>query len=89
LPHLFCYKLQQKGCSVSRFDHSAVRVAAIGALLIGLGLTLSACGRKGPLDPPPAALTGPQPSSLQTDTQGRDIAPPGEKKRLPIDILLD
>jgi len=74
---------------VSRFDHSAVRVAALGALLIGLGLTLSACGRKGPLDPPPASLSGPEPSALQTDTQGRDIAPPGQKKRLPIDVLLD
>lgn len=74
---------------MSRFDRPVVRVAAIGALLIGLGLTLSACGRKGPLDPPPASLGGPQPSALETDTQGRDIAPPGQKKRLPIDVLLD
>jgi predicted small lipoprotein YifL len=75
---------------VGRFDRSAVRFAAICALLMGLGLTLSACGRKGPLDPPPASLAGPaQPSTLGTDERGRDIAPPGEKKRLPIDVLLD
>ena len=75
---------------MGRFDRSAVRFAAICALLVGLGLTLSACGRKGPLDPPPASLGGPQqPGALETDARGRDIAPPGEKKRLPIDVLLD
>jgi predicted small lipoprotein YifL len=74
---------------VGRFDRSAVRFAAICALLMGLGLTLSACGRKGPLDPPPASYSGPQPSTLETDPRGRDLAPPGEKKRLPIDVLLD
>ena len=50
---------------------------------------LSACGRKGPLDPPPASLAGPQPSAIETDAEGRPIAPTGEKKRLPIDFLLD
>jgi predicted small lipoprotein YifL len=75
---------------VSRFDRPVLRVAAVGALLFALGLTLSACGRKGPLDPPPASLAGPQqPAALETDAQGRDIAPPGQKKRLPIDWLLD
>ena len=72
---------------MSRFDR-LLRVAAI-ALLLGAGLTLSACGRKGPLDPPAASLAGPQPAALETDAQGRDIAPPGQKKRLPIDWLLD
>ena len=75
---------------MSRFDRPVLRVAAVGALLFALGLTLSACGRKGPLDPPPASLAGPQqPAALETDAQGRDIAPPGQKKRLPIDVLLD
>jgi len=75
---------------VSRFDRPVLRVAAVGALLFALGLTLSACGRKGPLDPPPASLAGPQqPAALEIDAQGRDIAPPGQKKRLPIDWLLD
>ena len=74
---------------MSRFDRPVLRVAAATALLVVLGLTLSACGRKGPLDPPPASLSGPQPSALQTDQQGREVAPPGANRRLPIDVLLD
>jgi predicted small lipoprotein YifL len=73
---------------VSRFDRPVLRVAA-AALLLGAGLALSACGRKGPLDAPPASLAGPQPAALDTDARGHDIAPPGQKKRLPIDWLLD
>ena len=38
---------------------TAVRLATIAALIAALGL--AACGRKGPLDPPPAALAGPPP----------------------------
>ena len=74
---------------MSRFDRPVLRVAALGALLLALGLTLAACGRKGPLDPPPASLAGPQQSAIETDADGRPLAPPGEKKRLPIDFLLD
>jgi predicted small lipoprotein YifL len=74
---------------VSRFDRPVLRVAALGALLLALGLTLAACGRKGPLDPPPASLAGPPQSAIETDAEGRPIAPPGQKKRLPIDVLLD
>jgi predicted small lipoprotein YifL len=74
---------------VSRLDRPVLRVAALGVLLLGVGLILSACGRKGGLDAPPASVGQPQPSALETDAQGRDIAPPGAKKRLPIDWLLD
>ncbi len=73
---------------MSRFNRPFARTAAVVALL-ALGLALSACGRKGPLDPPPAALADPQPSSLDVDAEGRPIAPTGQKKRLPIDWLLD
>ena len=74
---------------MSRSDRPILRAAALGALLV-LGLTLSACGRKGPLDPPPASLADQQqPSALGTDTDGRMLAPAGQKKRLPIDWLLD
>ena len=65
---------------------AVLRVAVLAALLAP---GLSACGRKGPLDPPPASLAGQQPSTLEIDAEGRPIAPPGEKKRLPIDWLLD
>lgn len=72
-----------------RAAHPVLRVGAIGALLFALGLTLSACGRKGPLDPPPASSVVEQPSQLETDSQGKDIAPPGQKKRIFIDKILD
>ena len=70
---------------MSSFERS-IRVAAISAL--ALGLTLSACGRRGPLESPPGVVTTSQ-GLVELDPQGRPIAPPGEKKRLPIDWLLD
>ncbi len=70
-------------------DRSALRIAATAALALSLAASLSACGRKGPLDPPPASYAQPQPDQLGTDQEGRQLAPPGEKKRLPIDWLLD
>jgi predicted small lipoprotein YifL len=89
LPHLFCYMFRLRSVPVSLTDSPVLRLVAVSALLLGLGLALSGCGRKGPLDAPPASLAGPQPSALGTDAQGRDIAPPGQKRRLPIDVLLD
>ena len=71
-------------CSVQ----SAVRLGVTGALVLALGLGLSACGRKGPLDAPPGYVNTPQ-GVIELDREGRPLAPPGEKKRLPIDFLLD
>jgi len=65
-----------------------MRVLAVSALALALGLTLSACGRRGPLEAPPGIVNTPQ-GPVELDAQGRPIAPPGEKKRLPIDWLLD
>ena len=70
-------------------DRPVLRIAATAALVLALAATLSACGRKGPLDPPPASYVQPQPNQLEADPEGRTLAPPGEKKRLPIDWLLD
>ena len=70
-------------------DRSVLRIAATAALALGLAASLSACGRKGPLDPPSASYAQPQPEQLGIDPEGRPIAPPGEKKRLPIDWILD
>ena len=41
----------------SRLHFRFARLPMLGALAAALGLT--GCGRKGPLDPPPAALTQP------------------------------
>ena len=73
---------------MGRFDRSVLRVA-VTMLAVALSLGLSACGRKGPLDPPPASLAAPQPADVQRDSQGRELAPPGPNRRLPIDVLLD
>ena len=78
-----------KGCFVLGSRWPALRVTAIAVLGFVLAAGLSACGRKGPLDAPPAAIASPQPSSLETDAEGKPIAPAGQKKRIPIDWLLD
>ena len=70
-----------------------LRLALIGVLVASLGL--AACGRKGPLDPPPgASLAGDQraerrygPPVLGPD--GKPLAPAGPNKRIPLDVLLN
>jgi predicted small lipoprotein YifL len=60
--------------------------------VLAAAFALSACGRKGPLDPPPSAsLAGQEPAStgLVMDSEGRPIAPAGPKKRIPLDVLLN
>jgi predicted small lipoprotein YifL len=75
---------------VTRSDRPILRAAILGGLAVALGLTLSACGRRGPMDPPPGASSGAEPSAdIQFDAQGRPLAPVGQKRRLPIDWLLD
>ena len=75
---------------MARSDRPVLRAAILGGLVFVLGLTLSACGRRGPLDPPPGASSGAeQPGDIQMDAQGRPLAPVGQKRRLPIDWLLD
>ena len=69
--------------------HPLLRLALIGALVASLGL--AACGRKGPLDPPPgASLAGDAkygPPVLGPD--GKPLAPAGPNKRIPLDVLLN
>jgi len=86
-----------------------LRLALVGALAASLGL--AACGRKGPLDPPPgASLAGePQPNmpdligprratpiggqaqdgNAGVGPDGQPLAPPGPKKQIPLDVLLN
>jgi predicted small lipoprotein YifL len=77
-------------------DRPFYRLALIGALVAALGL--AACGRKGPLDPPPASPTVDEPradagvSGVDAGVSGvKDEIKPaqGPKKRLPIDVLLN
>jgi predicted small lipoprotein YifL len=76
------------------------RLAAVGALVAALGL--SACGRKGPLDPPPSAAApvqysgepgAPQraaPSQI-VGADGKAAAPPpsGSQQRFILDWLVE
>ena len=88
--------------AVSRPNRSPFFLATIGAL--ALALPLSACGRKGGLDPPPGGsrLDGgavrtpvtrrgeaPVEKPREYDEDGRPIVPEGPKKKLPADWLID
>lgn len=86
-----------------------LRLALIGALAASLGL--AACGRKGPLDPPPGQSLAGEPQANMpglmsaptatpiggaakdgfagVDSSGRPVAPPGPKKQIPLDVLLN
>lgn len=71
-------------------DRPVVRLALLAALAGALGL--AGCGRKGPLDPPPAAsLSGGRGSGtpVAIDSSGRVHAAPGPKKHIPLDVLLN
>ncbi|MBS0533948.1 MAG: lipoprotein [Proteobacteria bacterium] len=92
---------------MSSSDRLFFRLAVIGALAFTLGL--AACGRKGPLDPPPsAAATGEtQPAQSNSPSLLNPVGvspmgggagggsydamepPKGEKKRIPLDVLLN
>lgn len=73
------------------------RLALIGALVASLGL--AACGRKGPLDPPPgASLAGDQaaPSGAPATATRGPVGPDGKpiasgnvNRRIPLDVLLN
>jgi predicted small lipoprotein YifL len=93
-----------QGASVlSRNFRLFLRLALIGAL--AASFALAACGRKGPLDPPPSASlvgdqTAPDGQSVPEGSQvnrrgepvgpdGRPIAPGMRDKRIPLDVLLN
>jgi predicted small lipoprotein YifL len=61
------------------------RAGLAAALAIALGV--AACGRKGPLDPPPgAAMPGEPRAAAPASTAA---APPAPERRVPLDVLLD
>ena len=81
-------------------DRRFLRLALIGAL--AASFALAACGRKGPLDPPPSAsVAGEQPEPAGAQVTGaqvnrgpvgpdlKPIAPGIRDKRIPLDVLLN
>ena len=60
-----------------------LRFALIGALAAAFGL--AGCGRKGPLDPPPASLTDQHPAST---TAAKPAQKPATSHN-PLDVLLN
>jgi len=56
------------------FDRPFLRLALIGALTASLGL--AACGRKGPLDPPPGASLAGEPQASAPSLLGNPMAAP-------------
>jgi predicted small lipoprotein YifL len=72
------------------------KLALIAALVASLGLT--ACGRKGPLDPPPGASLAGDQTAPAGDARygppvrgpdGKPLAPAGPNKPIPLDVLLN
>jgi predicted small lipoprotein YifL len=63
------------------------RLALLGVLAVALGL--GACGRKGPLDPPPTSSESIEPQAGVAGVDANAPPAPGSKKRLPIDVLLN
>ena len=82
---------------MTHYGRPFFRIALISALAASLGL--AACGRKGPLDPPPAAslagdqavsdIVGPSDSMPPRGPDGKLIAPGAPNKRIPLDVLLN
>lgn len=65
--------------ALSRFtDHPWLRMGMIAALVATFAL--AACGRKGPLDPPPAGSVAGAPA---------ESPPAAPDKRIPLDVLLN
>jgi predicted small lipoprotein YifL len=70
------------------------RLAVIGVLALSFALT--ACGRRGALNPPPRSSAAPVSDQQQAqsgepteDEFGNPVQPRGQKKAFPLDVLLN
>jgi predicted small lipoprotein YifL len=82
------------GSCHARFGHARFGRAGFAALAaLAAALTLAGCGRKGGLDPPPMAAAGDLQGSAQPGAAptaaGKPVAPPVEKRKSPLDWLID
>ena len=67
-----------------------VRSTTVAMIAVALlGLALAACGRMGPLSLPPGATVDQAPKTRSYAPDGTPIIPPEQKKKLPIDWLLN
>lgn len=74
----------------------SLRLTLTVATLVGAGLVLGACGRKGALDPPPGAFVETAPAAPTVVKQGAPPPPKGKvdpgpvppQKSIPLDRLL-
>jgi len=78
--------------AMSRYRHVS-RLALLGVLAVALGL--AACGKKGPLDPPPGASLEGEPQPNMPELMSNKGQPPPNtarqpsKKTSPLDVLLN
>jgi predicted small lipoprotein YifL len=89
-----CYDPRYSGGLVVRPLAPILLRCCIGGLAVAL--LLAGCGRKGPLEEPPSArAAAPEGSAAARSStpvmsrEGYPVAPPGEKKRIPLDWLID
>ncbi len=68
---------------------SFVRLLAL-LVIFAAALSVSACGRRGPLEPPPVAVVAPTASGGQTVVPaGPGTGTPAARERIPLDVLID
>ena len=73
---------------MSAAGRPSLRLVIAVALCATLGLT--ACGRRGALDPPPGGSAAAQPGADDDDQNSQGAAAAqGQKKRIPLDVLLN
>src|SRR5205085_12353185 len=87
LPRSAMVRRKSRSFPVRSTARPLVKLAAVGALVAALAL--SGCGRKGPLDPPPAAAVPPPADGQPATTVQPDGTTPPTKKRFILEWLLD
>jgi predicted small lipoprotein YifL len=85
---LWCAPVIQERLVGKPTDRRFVRWPVVGALAVALAFTVAACGRKGPLDPPPSASIQPQ-AGEEAAAPAPAAGPTPRRKSFFLDWLLD